>query len=241
VDILAVVPFTPEFAAMPADDFVLDLLCDSLGMRHIVIGHDYAFGKERAGNFETLERIGAGQGFTVEYMEPVGHGDEVFSSSLARRLVLAGDMEGASRILGRYHLISGTVVHGREIGQSIGFPTANIASANELLPPDGVYAVMVSVEGLIISGACNIGQNPTFAGRTHTIEVFLLDFDGRIYGQSVVVWFVQRLRAVRRFDGVPALVAAIERDVLRTREILAHVDSGLIEPSVGKALNEIEA
>ena len=180
------------------------------------------------------------QGFTVEYMEPVGHAGLVFSSSLARRLIVAGDMEAASRILGRYHMISGTVVHGREIGHAIGFPTANIATANELLPPDGVYAVMVSAEGRTIEGACNIGRNPTFDGGTHSIEVFLLDFDGRIYGQPIVVWFVQRLRDVRKFDGVPSLVAAINHDVLRTRDILATVDSGLLEPSAGKVLNEIE-
>jgi riboflavin kinase/FMN adenylyltransferase len=232
VDCMVVVPFTAEFAAMTADAFVHDILCTALGMRHIVIGHDYAFGRDRAGNYETLERIGAEQGFTVEYMEPVGHEGAIFSSSLARRLIAGGDMQGASRILGRYHMISGTVVHGREIGHAIGFPTANVASANELLPPDGVYAVMVSVEGRLVEGACNIGLNPTFEGASHTIEVFLLDFSGHIYDRAIVVWFVQRLRDVRKHAGVAALVDAIAQDVLRTREVLATVDTGLLEPSV---------
>ena len=238
IDCLVVVPFTAEFASMTADAFVQDLLCNSLGMRHIVIGHDYAFGKGRAGDYKTLERIGATQGFTLEYMEPFGEEGLIFSSSLVRRLIAGGDMEGASRILGRYYMISGTVVHGREIGHMIGFPTANIATVNELLPPDGIYAVMVSVEGRLVKGACNIGLNPTFDGATHTIEVFLLDYSGQIYDRTISVWFVQRLRDVKKFADVTALVKAIEQDVLRTREILATVDPVKIEPAVRMGLNE---
>ncbi|MBK5277026.1 MAG: bifunctional riboflavin kinase/FAD synthetase [Desulfuromonadales bacterium] len=241
VDCLVVVPFTLEFAQMTADAFVRDFLCHSLGMRHIVIGHDYAFGKGRAGNYTTLERVGAEQGFSVEYMEPVGEDGLVFSSSLVRRLITAGDMAAASMILGRYHMISGTVVHGREIGHAIGFPTANIATDNELLPPDGVYAVMVSVAGrLVVKGACNIGLNPTFDGGTRTIEVFLLDYSDRIYGLEIALWFVQRLRDVQKFADVAALVEAITLDVQHTREVLAAVELRKIEPAVRMGLNEIE-
>lgn len=240
VDYLVVVPFTAEFASMSADDFVRDLLCDSFGMRHIVIGHDYAFGKGREGNYTTLERIGAEKGFTLEDMEPIGEGGVVFSSSLARRLIAAGDMEGASGVLGRYHMISGTVVHGRDIGRSLGFPTANIATHNELLPPDGVYAVMVSVDGSLVKGACSIGLNPTFDGGVRTIEVFLLDYAGQIYGRELAVCFVQRLRDIHKFTDVAELVGAITRDVLHTREILAAVDLNKVKPIVGTELYEIE-
>ena len=240
VDYLVVVPFTAEFARTTADDFVRDMLCDSLGMRHIIIGHDYAFGKGRAGNFQTLERIGAERGFTLEDMEPVGEGGLVFSSSLARRLIAAGDMEGAATILGRYHVISGTVVHGRDIGHMIGFPTANIASGNELLPPDGVYAVMVSLDGTLVKGACSIGLNPTFEGGSRAIEVFMLDYADQVYGRKIAVCFVQRLRDIQKFAGVAELVAAIARDVLQTREILATVDSDKVKPVTGVVLNEIE-
>src|SRR6185369_5159425 len=194
VEYLVVVPFTAEFARMTADDFVRNMLCESLGMRHIIIGHDYAFGKGREGNSKTLERIGAEKGFTLEDLEPVGEEGVVFSSSLARRLIAAGDMEGASGILGRYHMISGTVVHGRQIGRSLGFPTANISTPNELLPPDGVYAVMVSVDGRLVKGACSIGLNPTFGGGIRTIEVFMLDYAGQLYGREIAICFVQRLR-----------------------------------------------
>jgi riboflavin kinase/FMN adenylyltransferase len=240
VEFLVVVEFTADFAQMTADDFVRNMLCASLGMRHIVIGHDYAFGRGREGNYTTLERIGAEKGFTFEDMEPIGAEGVVFSSSLARRLIAAGEMEAASGILGRYHTISGTVVHGRDIGHSLGFPTANITTHNELLPPDGVYAVMVSVDGSLVKGACSIGLNPTFDGGTRTIEVFMLDYAGRIYGREIAFCFVQRLRDIRKYPHVSELVSAITRDVLQTRKILAEVDLNKVTPVLGMVRNEIE-
>jgi len=230
VDYLVVVSFTTEFARMTADDFVCNVLCGSLGMRHIIIGHDYAFGKGREGNYTTLERIGAEKGFTLEDMEPIGEKGMVFSSSLVRRKIAAGDMEGASGILGRYHMISGIVVHGRDIGRRLGFPTANMATHNELLPPDGVYAVMVSVDGRLVKGACSIGLNPTFAGGSRSIEVFMLDYADQIYGREIAVWFVQRLRDVIKFPDADTLVSAITRDVLHTREVLATVELDRVKP-----------
>jgi len=240
VDYLVVVPFTAEFARMTADDFVRGMLCDSLGMRHIIIGHDYAFGKGREGNYATLERIGTETGFTLEDMEPIGEGGVIFSSSLARRMIAAGDMAGASGILGRYYMISGTVVHGRDIGRRLGFPTANLATHNELLPPDGVYAVMVSVDGRLVKGACSIGLNPTFEGGSRSIEVFMLDYADQIYGREIAVWFVQRLRDVIKFPDADALVSAIARDVLHTRDILATVEPDLLKPDMNMVPNEIE-
>jgi len=240
VEYLVVVPFTAEFARMTADDFVRNMLCDSLGMRHIIIGHDYAFGRGREGNYKTLERIGAEKGFSLEDMEPIGEEGVVFSSSLARRLIASGDMEGASGILGRYHTISGTVVHGRDIGRSLGFPTANIATPNELLPPDGVYAVMVSIDGSLVKGACSIGLNPTFDGGSRTIEVFMLDYACRIYGREIALSFVQRLRDIQKYPDVSELVSAITRDVQHTREILAAVDLNKVKHVAGMVANEIE-
>lgn len=240
VDYLVVIPFTTEFARMTAEDFVRKMLCDSLGMHHIIIGHDYAFGKGRQGNYTTLERIGAEKGFTLEDMDPVGENGVVFSSSLARRLVAAGDMEAVSAVLGRYHLISGTVVHGRDIGHLLGFPTANISTDNELLPPDGVYAVMVSLDGGLIKGACSIGLNPTFDGGGRTVEVFMLDYDEQIYGREISLCFVRRLRSIKKFTDTEALVGAINRDVLHTREILSTVDLHKVNPVVKMGMNEIK-
>ena len=230
VDCLVVIPFSPEISQMPADSFVRGILCESLGMAHIIIGHDYAFGRGREGNFETLERLGAELKFTLEDLEPVGEGGLVFSSSLARNRIASGDMSAVSGILGRYYMISGTVVHGREIGQTLGFPTANISTPNEMIPPDGVYAVMASLAGRLVPGACNIGLNPTFEGRTRTIEVFLLDFSDRIYGQDISVYFVRKLRDVKKFASVDELVSAIGHDVEMIRHILGGVQEELIKP-----------
>ncbi|GFE61222.1 bifunctional riboflavin kinase/FAD synthetase [Geobacter sp. AOG2] len=230
VDCLAVIEFTPEFSRMPAEAFVRDILVGFLGMNHIIIGHDYAFGKDRQGNQATLERLGSACGFTLEDISPIGEGEVVFSSSLARRLINSGDMPAASGILGRYHVISGTVVHGREIGLTLGFPTANISTRNELVPPDGVYAVMVSVDGRILKGACNIGNNPTFEGGGRTIEVFLLDFSGKLYDREIAICFVQRLRGEAKFPDAAALIKAIQQDVATTRTVLDSADSSLIKP-----------
>jgi riboflavin kinase/FMN adenylyltransferase len=230
VDALVVIPFSLEIARMSAESFVREILCHSLGMTHIIIGHDYAFGRGRQGNFETLQRLGTELNFTLEDIDPIGTGDLIYSSSLARNRISDGDMQAVSGILGRYYMISGTVVHGRDIGHALGFPTANISSANEIIPPDGVYAVMVSLGGRHVQGACNIGFNPTFEGRERTIEVFLLDFSGQIYGQEISVYFVHRLRDVKKFDSVAELKDTISQDVEATRQILGSVRKEFIRP-----------
>lgn len=232
IDHLVVVPFSKEFSQLSANDFVREILCKSLGMRHIIIGHDYAFGRGREGNFNTLETLGAVNGFTLEDLPPIGENGVVFSSSLVRSAVAVGDMGAASLILGRYYQISGTVVHGREIGQALGFPTANIATPNELIPADGVYAVMAHVDGQLVKGACNVGCNPTVGGSTRTIEVFLLDYSGQIYDHEVTVTFVQRLRPVRKFSDIDALKSAISQDVAQTRVILENVNVNYLRRNV---------
>lgn len=224
IDYLVVVPFSKEFSQLSAADFVRTILCASLGMRHIIIGHDYAFGRGREGSFTTLQQLGVENGFTVEDLPPVGEEEIVFSSSLVRAAVADGDLAAASRILGRYYQISGTVVHGRDIGHSLGFPTANIATANELLPPDGVYAVSVQVDCEAVKGACNIGCNPTFDRDIRTVEVFLLDYSGQIYDHEITVQFVQKLRSERKFSDIYALKAAIGEDVAATRIILDNLN-----------------
>jgi riboflavin kinase/FMN adenylyltransferase len=222
IDYLVVVPFSKEFSRLSASDFVLTILCAPLGMQHIIIGHDYAFGRGREGSFSTLQRLGELNGFTLEDLPPIGEQGVVFSSSLVRSAISGGDMAAAARILGRCYQISGTVVHGREIGTALGFPTANIHTVNELLPSDGVYAVKVEIDGQYVNGACNIGCNPTFSGNVRTVEVFLLDFSRHIYDHSIEMHFVQRLRSVRRFSDAAALKAQISLDVTATRRILEN-------------------
>lgn len=220
LDLLVVIPFSEEFAAIGAEQFVREILITGLGMRHLVIGHDYAFGRNREGNEALLTRLAAELGFRLEILEPVGDGDLVFSSSEVRRLVQAGEVGAVIPILGRCHRISGQVVHGREIGRSLGFPTANLVTANQLLPPDGVYAVWVEALGELHMGACSIGTNPTFSGGERTIEAFLFDFNAPLYGQEISIQFASRLRDLVRFPDASSLQEQISRDVAMSREIL---------------------
>ena len=220
IDLLVQIPFTTDFAAMSARQFVEQVLVGCLGVKCLIIGHDYAFGRNREGNEQFLIALGQESGFEVMSLDPVGEGGVLFSSTEVRRLVLRGAVAEATGILGRCHRVGGQVVHGREIGRSLGFPTANIVTPNELIPGDGVYAVWVSALGELFMGACSIGINPTFEGGNHTIEVFLFDFDGDLYGQEVTVHFVERLRSIVKFPDVTALLAQIHEDVANARQIL---------------------
>lgn len=220
IDYLVTVPFSEAFSKMSAGDFVRKVLCSSLGMKHIIIGHDYAFGRGREGTFATLEQLGTEYGFSVEDLPAIGNGDIIFSSSLVRVAISDGDMNLAMQILGHYYEISGTVVHGRDIGHTLGFPTANIATSNEIIPPDGVYAVMVEIGGQLVKGACNIGCNPTFNNNCRSIEVFMLDYSDQIYDHSIKLRFVQKLRAEQKFADITELKSAIALDIAKTRIIL---------------------
>ncbi len=230
IDILVMLQFTPTFAMTQADAFVRDILCHSLGMKHVIIGHDYRFGAGKKGNFEALSLLGRELGYTVEDTEPVGSGGVVFSSSLVRLLVAEGDMEQACSALGRYFMLSGKVIRGRSIGRTIGFPTANITTDNELLPDDGVYAVFVRHADKIGNGACSIGLNPTFQAEEKTIEVFLFDFMEELYGEVIEIFFVQRLRGIMKFTGAEELAKAINYDVSVSRTILDASDRKLCRP-----------
>lgn len=221
IDLLLVIPFTPDFASVTAEQFVNRVLHVCLGVAYLVIGHDYTFGKDREGNEQFLIQMGKNLGFEVTSLDPVSDGNLLFSSSAVRHLVSRGAVFDALQILGRCHRISGQVVHGREIGRLIGFPTANIITDNELIPGDGVYAVWVSVSDELFMGACSVGINPTFGGDTHTIEVFLFDFKGDLYGKEIVIHFVDKLRDVLCFSDATALMAQISKDVSSARNVLA--------------------
>jgi riboflavin kinase / FMN adenylyltransferase len=234
IDFLVVIDFTTEFARLSATEFVSDFLCGVLGMRHIIIGHDYAFGRDRQGNYATLKEMGEHLGFSIESLHPVGESGQIFSSSLVRNMLSSGDVAGAANTLGRYHVITGRVVHGREIGTMLGFPTANLSVCNELIPADGVYAVLAAVAGRLVEGACNIGTCPTFEGNSRTVEVFLLDFSGQLYNQELSFCFVERLRGEKKFPDADALVKAISDDVKNAREILSRVDQNKIKTIFAK-------
>ena len=223
IDYLLTIPFTAEFAAISAERFVRDILVGTIGVRKLIIGYDYAFGKNREGNVAMLRRMGEELGFTVEVLEPIASGELVYSSTAVRRMISEGDVEGVVRLIGRHFSVGGTVVHGRQRGKGLGFPTANLQTDKELIPKPGVYAVKVKIDDATYDGACNIGDNPTFGNGSLSIEVFIFDFDGDIYGREVRLYFVDRIRDEVAFPNPEALREAIARDVARCREMLRDV------------------
>lgn len=223
IDYLLIIPFDRQFAAISAEDFVKEILVARLGTRRLVIGYDYSFGRGREGNVDLLRRLGEKYNFVVEVIEPVGNGDSVFSSSRVRAMILDGEVRGIVSLLGRHFSIGGRVVHGHHRGKQFGFPTANIRTEKELIPKPGVFAVKVKLDDVVYDGACNIGYNPTFNDEGISIEVFLFNFDGDLYGRELRVFFIDRLRDEKKFADASELVKAIENDIKRCRDILKEV------------------
>lgn len=216
VDHAVALSFTPQLARQTAQEF-MNQAQRSMSISRLVCGPDFAFGHQRMGTPEWLRE----QGFEVEIVSPLElDGTELHSSEI-RRLLEAGDLPRANRLLGRPFKISGTVEHGAEIGRGLGFPTANLAvQLNKLIPAQGIYAVRVKSRFGDHAGALNIGHRPTFGGGRLTIEVYLLDFEGDLYGTQLQVLFVQRLRDEARYETAEELASAIARDVEETRRIL---------------------
>jgi riboflavin kinase / FMN adenylyltransferase len=227
IDLMVSLPFTRQLAAMPADRFVTEILMRRIGLVHLIVGADYAFGRNREGDVPFLQRKGAEFGFTVEALEPVRTGAEVYSSTLIRRRLGAGDVAGVVALLGRHFTLEGRVTHGANRGRQLGFPTANLVTDKEILPRPGVYAVKVRWREEFFAGVMNIGFNPTFGTERISLEVHLLDFHGDLYGETLRVYFIERLRDEMVFPSAAALVEAIARDVAVARKILAS--SRLVE------------
>ncbi|MSR35337.1 MAG: bifunctional riboflavin kinase/FAD synthetase [Gemmatimonadetes bacterium] len=203
--------------------FVEEVLVGRLGVEELVIGHDHGFGRGRSGDAETLRVIGSEMGFAVDVVPPVIAAGRPISSSDIREALQAGDVEGAARGLGRPYGLRGLVVHGDGRGRELGFPTANleVASSDKLIPVSGIYAVRAVTRSGTFDGALHLGPRPTFPGATPTIEVHLLDWKGDLYGQDVRVDFVRRLREVRPFDSVAALIVQMKEDIQEARRALA--------------------
>lgn len=217
---VAIVRFTLELSRWEPEMFVKTVLVDWLRVGEVWVGADFLFGRDRSGNFSLLRTLGAHYGFRAEKIDPVRYKDFVVSSTRVRRLVSEGRVDEAGALLGRHMFIDGTVVRGAGRGRELGVPTANLETTNELLPPHGVYATTVTIDGVVHAGVTNIGLRPTFAdaGRT-MIEVHVLDLDRDLYGQTLRLGFVQRLRDERRFPDVDALKAQIDADVRRARRL----------------------
>lgn len=231
LDAVIVQPFTAAYAKTTAAQFEQSLL-DELGARYLVVGNDFTYGAERHGTVQQLREAAAARGASVHVVPPVAVDGVVVSSTKIREYILEGRVTAAQRLLGRYFDVDGTVVAGQGRGRSIGFPTANVDTANELRPASGVYAVRAwirsdspSAAPSWLGGAANIGVKPTFGDSQVTIEVHLFDFSGDLYRKSVRVQFVDRLRAEQRFASAAELAAQIGRDLERAREVIAGVEN----------------
>jgi riboflavin kinase/FMN adenylyltransferase len=222
IDTLVSVPFTREFAKIPARVFVKDILCDLIGMTSVVVGEDYSFGKKREGDISLLKEMGRTHGFEVIVSGWIELGARRISSTEIRNLVRDGQVDEAAKLLGRHYQVRGTVVRGRDRGgRLLGYPTANLKLSDELCPKGGVYAVTVEYQGTTYDGAANIGYSPTFDNGEFSVEVHILDFHEDIYDQLIRVNFIQRLRGERKFAGPEALAAQIKLDIETARKLLA--------------------
>jgi riboflavin kinase/FMN adenylyltransferase len=212
--------FTKDFAEMTADEFVRRLV-GAGEIRQIFAGEDFQFGHERGGDVRTLAAAGPKYGFEVILATPVTQGGEVVSSTRIRNALLAGDVEGAARLLGRPYGVRGTVVHGAKRGRALGFPTINLSVPPErLLPRDGIYAMSVRVRDEEVVAAASLGVRPTFGSGDRALEAYLLDWHGDVYGDKIEAAFVKRLRDELRFASAAELSEQIARDVEATRAAL---------------------
>lgn len=222
LDILMVLPFDKEFASIPAENFIRDFLIKTIGMKAIVVGPDYAFGRNREGNIHLLKKMGRELNFEVivpGWITPDNMEDRI-SSTRIRQVVASGDVEAAVPMLGRYYQVRGEVEAGRQRGgRLLGFPTANIRLQDELCPASGVYAVTVETPGGRHTGVANIGYSPTFDDNIFTVEVHILDFSEDLYGKQIRINFIERLRGEKKFSGIEELSEQIRKDIIRAKEI----------------------
>ncbi len=225
LDAVVVLPFTRELSELTPDEFVNDLLLEALGMRALVVGDDFRFGHRGAGNIELLRAWSQRGAFELEVVAEVQDAGAVrASSSKLRELLERGDVADAARMLGRYHSVRGTVVHGAKRGRELGFPTANLSPRDleGFIPADGVYAGILHVDGVSYPTAVSIGNNPTFEGvPQQQVEAYVLDMTIDLYGKLVAIEFVERVRPMVQFDSLEALIDGMRGDVVRVRELLS--------------------
>ncbi len=221
VDRVVVLRFDDRMRGMAAAEFVDRLLVDGLGVRHVVVGHDFHFAKRREGTIETLRSAGREHGFTVEEVGRFLVDGERVSSSLVREALNRGDLDRATRLLGRPYRMAGRVRLGKRLGRQLGYPTANLALQRKVVPLWGIFAVRASGSGLSDHPAvASLGTRPTVAGTDPLLEVHLFDWDGDLYGRYLDVDFVARLRDEQKFESLDALVAQMHRDAAAARTVL---------------------
>ncbi len=226
IDIILCLPFTREFARISAEEFITKILVDKIGVRYIVVGYDYSFGKNREGNIEFLKKMANKFGFGVTVVGPLSINGTVVSSTRIRDLVQEGRLEDAKRLLGRNYQVCGIVVKGKNRGARVlGYPTANLRLIDELTPKIGVYAVRVLVDDKVYNGVANIGYNPTFGNGVFSVETHILDFKGELLDKEIRIDFIRRLRDEKRFKDPVELAGQISKDVEEAKKILEGMNA----------------
>ena len=222
VDHLVKIPFTNEFSKISSQDFIQDILIDTIGAHKLIIGYNHRFGKNREGSFEYLKANQHLFPFEIEEISRQEIDNLSISSTQIRRALSIGEIEKANKLMGHPFSLSGDVIHGDKIGTDIGFPTANILvkSRCKLIPADGVYAVKVQVENGKYNGMLYIGSRPTLEGSRKTIEVNIFDFENKIYGKSISVKFIGEVRGDQKFSNLDALATQLHLDKISALEIL---------------------
>lgn len=213
VDKVLCIHFTSAFAELSPFKFVKSILVEKVGARKILIGYNYRFGKGKSGDATALREICSQFSIEVEVVEALTVDGTIVSSSKIRELLKEGEVQKASRLLGRDYPVIGRVIEGAKRGHTLGFPTANLKSSEELYPKPGVYAVRVMWHGQCFNGMANIGYNPTFDGNAISLEVHLLNFDGNLYGEELQIYFSERIRDEIRFPSTEALIEQIRQDI----------------------------
>ncbi|MEX2477562.1 MAG: bifunctional riboflavin kinase/FAD synthetase [Gracilimonas sp.] len=223
VDVLLVIPFDRDFSLLTSEEFVRDIIYDKVGVSEFVIGYDHHFGRDREGTIETIEKLGKELGFDAYVVSKEEMGEVTISSTVIRKtLAEEGNVNKAADYLNRNYLLNGIVMHGDERGRTIGYPTANLKPEheNKVIPKNGVYAVKVRVSGEWYGGMMNIGVRPTFDDPERTIEVHIFDFEKKIYGETIQVRFLDRIRNEKKFNGVEELKKQLDQDKKESLELL---------------------
>lgn len=211
--------FDEEFRNLTGEEFVRQILIKKLNVKYLIIGYDHSFGKNKSGNFELLQKLSKELNFEVEQMEAINIHENNISSTKVRNALLTGNVKEANEMLGYPYSVSGTVVHGKKIGRTIGYPTANIETDSiKLLPRKGAYIVGVLVKNQQYKGMLSIGTNPTVNGEKLTVEVYILDFEGDIYGEPITVEFRDFLHDEIKFEGLEKLIERLDEDKRLTEE-----------------------
>ena len=219
VDIVMIQHFDLQFANLAAEEFVRDVLLGRLKAAKVWVGRDLRFGQGRKGSVDDLIRWGAESNFQVGIIEPILVDGVRVSSSCIRQLIIDGRVDAAKTLLGRYHFVSGRVTPGHRRGRDLGFPTANISSRTEVLPADGIYATLFHLDERVLLSVSSVGLNPTFGAGPRTIESFILEFNEDIYGASIKLAFVKKIREEKKFASIEELTSQIRRDVASAQAI----------------------